>query len=449
MPKFKSSSYSSNKFNINKSNILLLINNQRNVELLGRFLDNKYTTFAKYEDDIQFDLILVDNINYQSQFSLMKKMKNEQKPIFLPLILLHQREDAVDYTSKMMNIADEYILTPVKKDVLKNRIKGLLKTRQLTKESYYLNIKYLNIFNNINDMVFLHKIDLENKKLSNFIEINDKVVEKLGYNKEELLNMKPTNLVYHELRSPFFNYYLNKLKKKQEVLMSTKIIKKDDSLLKVELNSKIIDLDDEKVVLSVIRDISDRTERVQELSLEKVKVKKLNDFLNRLINLSKGFSSHSKDNQKHFLKEIMAVAYEYIDEANSGYISIYKDQRWRIIEIVGYDKKTVGKLNKKRDKLIKHFEQDYNNKIIRINNLKPELFLSESITEEIKDEFRTINKEIKESMFFDQNCNENSKIRLSLDIGAESSANFNDNSEILMTLFKNFLYAYINLVKDK
>lgn len=243
------------KSNINNSKLLLLMDNKRNIDLLSRFLDSKYVSYKNFNPKIKFDLIIVDSFNYQAKFNLIKKIKKEQSPIFLPLILLHKKEDIVDFSSKMMNIADEFILTPVKKDVLKIRIKRLLETRKLTKKIYHLDSKYKVIFDNLNEMVFFHKLDLNSNKFYPPEDISRELIEKTGYQREELLNMELPELLNNRLKSPFFNYYFNKLKSENKVKINTKLIKKDKKIIAVQLESKIFDINEECLVLSVLREI--------------------------------------------------------------------------------------------------------------------------------------------------------------------------------------------------
>jgi PAS domain S-box-containing protein len=249
-------SNTSNKNQIHNSKILLLINNKSNVNLLSKFLGNDYITYKEYNESIKYDMILIDTYNYKTNYKLIKQIKDMQNPLFLPVILMHKREDPVDYSSKMSNIADEHFLTPVKKDVLKTRIQRMLKTRELTKENYKMTNKYKKIFNNINDMVFLHRIDLENHLFYTFVEINQKVLDKTGYSKKELLDMKPIDLVPYKKSSPLFNYYFNKLSKNNEVIVETELIKKNGEIMNVEINSKIIELESKIMILSVLRDLN-------------------------------------------------------------------------------------------------------------------------------------------------------------------------------------------------
>ena len=255
-------SNTANKNKIHNSKILLLINNKSNVNLLSKFLGNEYITHKEYNESIKYDMILIDTYNYKTNFKLIKQIKEKQNPLFLPVILMHKREDPVDYSSKMSNIADEHFLTPVKKDVLKTRIQRMLKTRELTKENYKMTNKYKKIFDNINDMVFLHRVDLEKRIFYSFLEINQKVLDKTGYSQPELLKMKPIDLVPHKNNSPLFNYYFNMLIKKNEVIVETELIKKTKEIINVEINSKIIELENKKMVISVLRDLNYRSNKI-------------------------------------------------------------------------------------------------------------------------------------------------------------------------------------------
>ncbi|MFO7814797.1 MAG: PAS domain S-box protein [Halanaerobiales bacterium] len=253
MAKYKKDIFYNKNSKIENSKILLLLKNQKNTDLLSRFLDANYVTYKNFNEKINYDLILIDSYNYQTNFKDIEDCKKNQHPIFLPVILLYKNDDIIDYTSKNVNIADEYILTPVKKDVLKHRIKRLLKTRLLTKESYYLEDKVDKIFNNINDLVLICKVDLQKEIFHNFSEVNKIVIDELGYDQTDILKMSLNDLITHGDKSPFYKYYFNKLKKEREVILKTELLKDDGDLLPVQLNSKLIILNGEQNVLTVIR----------------------------------------------------------------------------------------------------------------------------------------------------------------------------------------------------
>ncbi len=60
--------------------------------------------------------------------------------------------------------------------------------------------KFREIFNRANDMITLVKLE-ENGQPGRFLEVNDVATKRLGYNKEELLKMKITEIIAPECRS--------------------------------------------------------------------------------------------------------------------------------------------------------------------------------------------------------------------------------------------------------
>lgn len=252
MANYKRNNLNDKNNEINNSKILLLLKNKKNADLLSRFLDANYITYKDLNEEIEYDLILIDSYNYQTKFKKIKECKNKQHPMFLPVILLHKKDDIIDYTSKNINVADEYILTPIKKDVLKSRIKRLLKTRLLTQDTYYLKDKLGKIFNNINELVLIHNVDLKRETFSNFSEVNDSVIDKLGYERDKILEMSINDLITEQDKNFFNKYYFNKLKKEQEVTLETKLLKEDGDLLPVQLHSKILIINGEKTILTTI-----------------------------------------------------------------------------------------------------------------------------------------------------------------------------------------------------
>ncbi|MCF8009314.1 MAG: PAS domain-containing protein, partial [Halanaerobiales bacterium] len=112
--------------------------------------------------------------------------------------------------------------------------------------------------NSINDMLFIHKIDFKKREFYPFLEVNEKAIEKTGYKKEKLLKMKLTDLVFDVKELTFFNYYFNKLIKENEVTLKSEIIKNNKETIYVEINSKIIEIDQNQFVLSILKESKDK-----------------------------------------------------------------------------------------------------------------------------------------------------------------------------------------------
>jgi len=97
-----------------------------------------------------------------------------------------------------------------------------------------------------------------------FIDINRTAHERLGYTKEELLAMHISDLDSPEFAARVPQRIAEILANGHAVFESAHY-RKDGSIMPVEINSRVIELDDEQVFFSVIRDISDRKMLEQQL----------------------------------------------------------------------------------------------------------------------------------------------------------------------------------------
>jgi PAS domain S-box-containing protein len=89
----------------------------------------------------------------------------------------------------------------------------------------------------------------------NFLYVNKSAYKTLGFTKKELMNMN-----IHELDAPEYSesidQYLKELMETGEAKYETCHYHKDGSQIPVEIQSKIIELNGQKLVLSIIRDIN-------------------------------------------------------------------------------------------------------------------------------------------------------------------------------------------------
>ena len=111
--------------------------------------------------------------------------------------------------------------------------------------------KLRTFFESANDAIFM--LDLE----GNFIDVNKAAHERLGYSREEMLSM---NLAH--LDSPDFAAKvperIRQVVTQGQVVFEAAHMRKDGSVMPVEVNSRAIDLRGKQVIFSVIRDITER-----------------------------------------------------------------------------------------------------------------------------------------------------------------------------------------------
>lgn len=121
--------------------------------------------------------------------------------------------------------------------------------------------KWKKLFNNINDAIYLHGYD-ENNMPSNFIEVNDKACNMLGYSRDELTSLSPLNI--SSVSSEETKEVMDTLFTNNHTTFYTQHKAKNGTLIPVEINSHLFKLDDEYRFLSVVRDISERMKLMKE-----------------------------------------------------------------------------------------------------------------------------------------------------------------------------------------
>ncbi|BDZ67757.1 sensor histidine kinase [Methanobacterium ferruginis] len=122
--------------------------------------------------------------------------------------------------------------------------------------------KFREIFNSANDMISLNLLTREGLP-GKFLEVNDVASKRLGYAKEELLNMSPTDLVTPSDRQEMVN--ADQLLKEGRNRFEMVQVTKNGEKIPVEVNSRIIDFEGDLVLLAVSRDITERKKSEEKL----------------------------------------------------------------------------------------------------------------------------------------------------------------------------------------
>ena len=102
-----------------------------------------------------------------------------------------------------------------------------------------------------NDPIFLQDFD------GNFVYINESAYKTLGYTKDELMKVNLHDLDISE-SADLIKTRINDLIKKGESTFETAHYRKDGSVMPVEIRARIIESQDRKLVLSNVRDITER-----------------------------------------------------------------------------------------------------------------------------------------------------------------------------------------------
>lgn len=133
--------------------------------------------------------------------------------------------------------------------------------------------KYLQLFNNAGDAIFLHDLTEEGAP-GRFLDINDMACEKLGYSREELLGMSvlDINTLSDKEKAPDI---MRQLMKEGHVTFEGYHTRKDGFVFPVEVMAHLFTLGDKQVILSICRDITDRKKAEKVLEEERSRLENI------------------------------------------------------------------------------------------------------------------------------------------------------------------------------
>jgi PAS domain S-box-containing protein len=123
--------------------------------------------------------------------------------------------------------------------------------------------KYKMLFNNANDAVFVTQFSQE-KSYGDFIEVNEIACKRLGYTKEEFLQLSPSAIVSQKNINDF-NLNMERLLKEGHIIYDLVHRAKDRKLIPVEINSHLFLYNEKPTILSIARDITERKQAEEKL----------------------------------------------------------------------------------------------------------------------------------------------------------------------------------------
>jgi diguanylate cyclase (GGDEF)-like protein/PAS domain S-box-containing protein len=126
------------------------------------------------------------------------------------------------------------------------------------------------LFDNTADAIFF--LDMQ----GHFLEVNEVACRRLGYSRDELLNMGARDINDPE-GSALFAGKMKELFDKGRMLTETRHVTRDGHTIPVEINARVIDYEGLSAVLSIARDITERQKGEQALRDSEANIRALND----------------------------------------------------------------------------------------------------------------------------------------------------------------------------
>lgn len=225
--------------------------------------------------------------------------------------------------------------------------KNLLSAKEALKQS---EDRFKTLFDNTADEIFVTDAD------ENIIEINTAACKTLGYSRDELLSMK-----MHEIKTPKFAMYVDSNRKKifklGKYTFETEHLTKSGEVLQVEMKSRLIEYGNDKLILSISRNLSERKElerkilsvviQTEERERERFS-KDMHDGLGPLLSTIKLYVNELVNDEVDADEKNKMVKYtnELIDEAISSTRTISNNLMPRVIHEYGLEKAVESFCNK-------------------------------------------------------------------------------------------------------
>ncbi|MCG3224865.1 MAG: PAS domain S-box protein [Candidatus Heimdallarchaeota archaeon] len=170
--------------------------------------------------------------------------------------------------------------------------------------------KFRELFNSTNDAIFLSRIRGEEFQ-SNFVEVNDFACSMLEYTTEELLELSSLDITAPEEKKTN-KEIIQQIIKKEQVTFKTMLTSKTGKNIPVEIKSHFFNLEREKVILTVARDITECRKAEEEIKNLNASLKIINSILrhdlNNNLSIIMGAITTYEDVKEHILLEMTLKA---------------------------------------------------------------------------------------------------------------------------------------------
>jgi PAS domain S-box-containing protein len=216
-----------------------------------------------------FDFESVEALKTKKAPQLYKNPKDRKKIIQK----LRKEGNFNHHELDMVSNGSETITILLSAHLEDNTISGMMinitERKQMEEELKESEEKYREVFNNANDMISLNLMK-DDGLPGKFIDVNEIGIERLGYSRDEFLNMAPTDMVAPDKRSEMPK---NALKLSEKGYFEFEIIQqaKDGKRIPVEVNNHLFELKGKKVALAISRDITERKKAEDALKNSEIK----------------------------------------------------------------------------------------------------------------------------------------------------------------------------------
>lgn len=188
--------------------------------------------------------------------------------------------------------------------------------------------KFREIFDSVSEAIFIHKI-IEGNTGGRFVEVNDTACRRLGYTRDELLQLSvsdinPTIREEDEKR-------IKLLKKKGTIEFEGVHVRKNGSEFPVFVKARMIEMEEEPYIMSLVRDISkekenmkNQAEALERIEKNLVQMSTLNDEIRNPLSIIAGITDlEGGKNAQKILEQVREID-DIITKLDRGWMESLK-----------------------------------------------------------------------------------------------------------------------------
>ncbi|HSW55969.1 MAG TPA: PAS domain S-box protein [Ignavibacteriaceae bacterium] len=205
-----------------------------------------------------FSIVYAETEQEAALKSYQRDIRNDEIKTFF------ERENALwDGKKTWFEFSNSFLTLPDEHKITLSIIKDISERKKSEIELRESESRFKMLFNNANDAVFVTQLS-NDKSYGDFIEVNEVACTRLGYTKEEFLQLSPSAIVSQKSINDF-NMNMERLLKEEHVICDLVHRAKDKKLIPVEISSHLFLYNNKRTVLSIARDISERKQAEEKL----------------------------------------------------------------------------------------------------------------------------------------------------------------------------------------